>query len=144
MSKRTTSIALGLAGAFAVLMPALALWWPVGKPASDAAPAQITPISVAERPALTAIFGRKLFGSDVADTASSGPDLVGIVGRIDHDAVALIRDASGASRVLRIGESADGWTLSSLAPDAAFFTRGGEQKRVALSFDDESGAAGAE
>ena len=42
------------------------------------------------------------------------------------------RNADGSIRTLRIGESVDGWTLQSLAIDAAYFTRGGERVRVAL------------
>ncbi len=38
----------------------------------------------------------------------------------------------GATRTLKVGESVDGWTLASLAIDAAFFTRGAERVRVAL------------
>ncbi|MEI9851843.1 MAG: hypothetical protein WDN24_14560 [Sphingomonas sp.] len=53
-------------------------------------------------------------------------------GRIDRDAVALVRTAEGSSRTLPIGESVDGWRLESLAIDAAFFTRGRERVRVPL------------
>jgi hypothetical protein len=63
---------------------------------------------------------------------ADAPALVGVVGRLGEDAVALVRTAQGSTRALRIGESVDGWTLASLAIDAAFFTRGAQRVRVPL------------
>jgi hypothetical protein len=59
--------------------------------------------------------------------------LVGIVGRLDQDAVAMVRGRNGAMRTLRPGEGVDGWQLRSLAIDAAYFTRGTQSARVALA-----------
>lgn len=123
------------AGAFAVLMPA-ALLLPAGRGASAGQEPPSAPIGAAAPPPLRAVYERPLFAaaSDQADAALPGdaPQLVGIVGRLGDDAVALVRGADGATRTLRVGESVDGWQLASLSIDAAFFTRGGQQARVPL------------
>jgi hypothetical protein len=78
-------------------------------------------------------LSRTLFGSVEDDQApTDAPALVGIVGRIGQDAVAMVRLDDGGTRTLAIGESADGWTLESLAIDAAYFTRGLQRARVPL------------
>ena len=129
--------ALGLAGGFAVLMP-LALLVPRGNaPNQAAALASLSvPITAPPRPpALAAAYERSLFGSAAAEEAvlpGDAPALVGVVGRLGADAVALVRTAEGTTRALQIGESVDGWQLASLAIDAAFFTRGAQRVRVPL------------
>jgi hypothetical protein len=131
---REAKIALGATAAFAVAMP-LALLWPG---AEGSAP----PASVAERvvipppvPDIAAVYERPLFavaeGSEAAP--ADAPALVGIAGRLNRDAVAMVRLADGSSRSLGVGESVDGWRLESLAIDAAFFTRGRERVRVAMA-----------
>lgn len=137
MIPRAHWIALACAGAIAVGMPALLL--PAGPvpppPPPRAAPQPLGPPS---QPPLTVVFERSLFGrAEPAETRQDAPALVGIVGRLDRDAVAMVRGADGTTRTLRIGESVDGWTLASLAIDAAFFTRGGERVRVALPAADQ-------
>jgi hypothetical protein len=135
MSARRT--ALGLAGGFAVLMP-LALLVPRGnapnQPAAIASPS--TPLAApAAAPPLAAAYERSLFGAAEAEEAplpGDAPALVGVVGRLGADAVALVRTAEGTTRALQIGESVDGWQLASLAIDAAFFTRGAQRVRVPL------------
>ncbi|RZM11339.1 MAG: hypothetical protein EOP68_04065 [Sphingomonas sp.] len=62
--------------------------------------------------------------------------MLGIIGRLNDDAVALVRTADG-TRALKIGDSVDGWSLASLAADAAFFTRGAERVRVAMPAGEE-------
>lgn len=137
MSARRDRIAVGLAGGFAVLMPLLLLTGRVG-PATPAGPPQPAPVPLTANapPALAAAFERPLFGAPQAaeDSALPGdaPALVGIVGRLGADAVALVRTADGTTRALQIGESVDGWQLASLAIDAAFFTRGAQRVRVPL------------
>ncbi|MDF7777932.1 hypothetical protein P1X14_21935, partial [Sphingomonas sp. AOB5] len=87
------------------------------------------------RPALSSAFERTLFGAVPAETDSApqdAPALVGIVGRLDQDAVALVRTADGTSRTLAVGASVDGWKLESLSIDAGFFTRGTQRVRVPL------------
>lgn len=134
MIARPTLIAFTAAGAAAVLIP-LVLLMP-GKAAKAPAPAPApVPISAVAPPPLAAVYQRPLFGT-VAATESNAPadapSLTGIVGRLGNDAVALVRTAEGTTRALRIGDSVDGWTLASLAIDAAFFTRGAERVRVPL------------
>lgn len=135
MSARRT--ALGLAGGFAVLMP-LALLVPRGK-----APDKVIPVASpsaplappAAPPPLAATYERALFGSAAAEEAAvpgDAPTLVGVVGRLGADAVALVRTAEGTTRALQIGESVEGWQLAGLAIDAAFFTRGAQRVRVPL------------
>lgn len=134
MSARRDRIAVGLAGGFAVLMP-LSLLTVRGsaKPADPIAPAT-APLAVpAPGVALAAAYERPLF-AEAGDAAlpDDAPALVGIVGRLGADAVALVRTADGTTRALQVGESVDGWQLASLAIDAAFFTRGAQRVRVPL------------
>lgn len=131
---RPTLIAFTVAGAAAVAIP-LALLLP-GKAPKAAAPAPPpAPIAATATPPLAAVYQRQMFGILAAaenDAPADAPGLIGIVGRLGDDAVALVRTAEGTTRALRIGDSVDGWTLASLAIDAAFFTRGTERVRVAL------------
>ena len=126
--------ALGGAACFAVLMPAFLLL-PAKRP-SGAPEEAATPLEVRDPPVVGPLYERGLFGApaEQAEEALPGdaPALVGIVGRLGQDAVALVRTADGTSRTLRIGESVDGWQLASLAIDAAFFTRGAQRVRVPL------------
>ncbi|MDG2533975.1 hypothetical protein P6144_09985 [Sphingomonas sp. HITSZ_GF] len=128
-------VALGVVGAFAVAMPVvLLLPGAVGKkPAPAPRPA---PIGAGTMPVLARAYERPLFGTaEPAEAPSDAPQLVGIVGRLNVDAVALVKASDGATRTLRVGESVDGWSLASLAIDAAFFTRGGERVRVPLPIE---------
>jgi hypothetical protein len=132
---RRDRIVLGAAAAFAVAMPLVLLpAGPAPRPAPAGAPPQ--PLASEPQPPLAAAFARPLFGAPAGevseDLPADAPALVGIVGRLDQDAVALVRTADGTSRTLAIGESVDGWRLESLAIDAAFFTRGRERVRVPL------------
>lgn len=132
---RSELTAVGLAALVAAAMPALLLM----PRAAPSAPA-IRPAPLAVRAPgtpLAAIYGRALFGGadkveEESDTPADAPVLVGIVGRIGSDAVAMVRGGDGTGRTLKIGESVDGWTLESLAIDAAFFTRGGQRVRMPL------------
>lgn len=131
---RSCRIALGVAASFAVAMPAALL----GGDGDVRSPVVARPVRVVIPPAaprIAAIYERSLFapaeGSDAAP--ADAPALVGIAGRLNRDAVALVLLAEGKSRSIAIGESVDGWRLESLAIDAAFFTRGRERVRVAMS-----------
>jgi hypothetical protein len=122
-------------GAFALLMPAVLLL-PAGRGLGGAeSPAQ-PPLGAEAPPVLQAVYERPLFAApgEQAEMAlpDDAPQLVGIVGRLGADAVALVRGGDGATRTLRVGESVDGWQLASLAIDAAFFTRGAQRVRVPL------------
>ncbi|TGX54414.1 hypothetical protein E5A73_09060 [Sphingomonas gei] len=115
----------------------LVLLVPLGGPDEGAGPVpRSMPLAApAASPPLAAAYERSLFGAPAqAEDAAPGdaPELVGVVGRLGADAVALVRTADGATRALQIGESVDGWQLASLAIDAAFFTRGAQRVRVPL------------
>lgn len=75
------------------------------------------------RPLLTPVDGGEVVGA---------PELVGIAGRLNVDAVAMVRGADGGVRALKPGEGVDGWQLRSLSIDAAYFTRGSQEARVPL------------
>jgi hypothetical protein len=136
MIARRDAIALAAAGLFAVAMPMLLLR-PGATPAAEAPAPPPPPLAAPAPPPLAGAFQRPLFAAApdaaVGDTVpGDAPELIGIVGRLDQDAVALVRGADGTSRTLKIGESVDGWLLASLALDAAYFTRGAERRRVPL------------
>jgi len=141
MIARRDKIALGAALAFAIAMPAALL--PSGTvPQAPPPAAPQPPLSAPPQPTLAAAFARPLFaGAPAAALPQDAPALVGIVGRLDQDAVAMVQTSDGATRTLHIGESVDGWRLASLAIDAASFTRGSEQVRVPLPSGDESGTS---
>lgn len=129
------AIALAVAGAWAFGMP-LALLLPGKAAKAPALAAQPAPIGAGIMPPLARAYERPLFApAEPAQPAADAPQLVGIVGRLNVDAVALVKASDGATRTLRIGESVDGWSLASLAIDAAFFTRGRERVRVPLPIE---------
>jgi hypothetical protein len=124
------------AALIAAAMPALLLR-PTPKH-SAAAPAQPPLAAPSEAPPLAAAFTRPLFAASAGDTtaAPDAPALVGVVGRLNQDAVALVRTADGNTRTLAPGESVDGWRLESLAADAGYFTRGNQRARVPMPGED--------
>jgi hypothetical protein len=138
MTGRREIWALGGAAAVALLMPVLLLMPgdAAKTPPREQAP---VPLNATTAAALAAVYERPLFGAaPAAEEAVPGdaPALIGIVGRLGEDAVALVRTVEGTTRALRIGESVDGWRLASLAIDAAFFARGAERVRVPLPLTD--------
>lgn len=144
MIARRDLLALAGAASAAVGMPLLLLRpGPAPQPAAASRPAP--PLAAPEQPVLASAFERPLFAPStdpqlIDSRPGDAPELIGIVGRIDRDAVALVRTADGTSRTIRIGESVDGWRLASLALDAAFFTRGSERARVPLPAGDAAPA----
>lgn len=132
---RSEILALALAGVVALAMPLLALRGGAEQVEPAVAPALLAPPAP---PTLGALAGRALFSGGSTPVAADiplpadAPQLVGIVGRIGSDAVAMVRTGAGASRTLAVGESVDGWRLESLAIDAGYFTRGTERLRVPL------------
>lgn len=130
---RQDGIALGMAAMFAVAMPVVLLW-PGSEPAAPARPAIERPVIPPPVSEIAAVYERPVFAvaEGGEETPADAPALVGIAGRLNKDAVALVRLADGNSRTLSVGESVDGWRLESLAIDAAFFTRGRERVRVAM------------
>ena len=128
---RGQRIAIGAAGGLPPAVPVLLPW--AGGAQGGRAP--VPPIAD-----IAAIYERPLLAPAEADDAApaDAPALIGIAGRINRDAVALVRLADGGSRSLALGESVEGWRLESLAADAAFFTRGRERVRVAMSAGDDA------
>ncbi|WP_315764258.1 hypothetical protein [Sphingomonas sp. Y38-1Y] len=117
-------IALGL--------PALLLGTRMGG-AADVMVEPAEPIEFRTPPPLAAALERPLFeGEGAAPLPADAPELIGIAGRLDRDAVAMVRGRDGTVRTLKPGEGIDGWQLRSLAIDAAYFTRGGQSARVAM------------
>ena len=136
---RESGIALGVAAMFAVAMPVLLLW-PDSRstaPVPAAAERAVIPPPVS---AIAAIYERPVFAvaEGGEEAPADAPALVGIAGRLNKDAVAMVRLADGSARSLSVGESVDGWRLESLAIDAAFFTRGRERVRVAMATPEAS------
>lgn len=126
---------LSIAAAALVMLAVPALLLGFGSEPIARAPAPLPLLAPREAPPVTAAYRRDLFGAGqtdaTADVPSDAPDLTGIVGRIGQDAVALVR-TGGVTRTIAVGEAVDGWTLESLAIDAAYFTRGGQKVRVPL------------
>ncbi len=113
--------------------------WLLREPAQTAAPSRApTPLAApATPPPLRAAFARTLFAPPPADALpDDAPQLLGVVGRLGRDAVALVRGSEG-TRTLSPGDSIDGWQLRSLAIDAAYFTRGGQSARVPMPGSDD-------
>ncbi|MGB3738700.1 MAG: hypothetical protein WA948_05035 [Pontixanthobacter sp.] len=65
------------------------------------------------------------------DAAGPEPRLIGIAGRLPDDAEVLLRMADGRTTSLRIGESANGWRLVSIASDRAVFSD--RERRIVLT-----------
>ncbi|MES2338864.1 MAG: hypothetical protein V4537_12280 [Pseudomonadota bacterium] len=118
--------------------PALLLGFGAEPVAREVAPVPLLVPRAA--PPVTAAYARDLFGGGSATSSedavpADAPALAGIVGRIGQDAVAMVRTGD-TTRTIAVGESVDGWTLESLAIDAAYFTRGGQRARVPLPAGD--------
>lgn len=133
---RAERTAIAVAALVALAVPMLVVG--IGRdpvPVTPSAPALLAaPLAAAG----TTVYKRDLFGgggdavSEDAPTPEDAPELAGIVGRIGADAVAMVRTADGRTRTIAVGDGVDGWTLESLAIDAAYFTRGGQKARVPL------------
>lgn len=107
-----------------------------GRPAATA-PADQPLAAPATPPPLRAAFAHTLFAPPAAGALpEDAPILLGVVGRLGRDAVALVRGTAG-TRTLSPGDSVDGWQLRSLAIDAAYFTRGGQTARVPMPGTDD-------
>lgn len=134
MEKPYAGIPLLIATALvAIALPALIIWQtrsPVDRRLERGQ--TVVPSSVP-----TVVGSRRLFLDPIdpadAPEAEDAPKLVGIAGRLPDQAIAMVRMADGGTKVLAPGESHDGWTLTSLAPDAALFTRGKRRVRSFLA-----------
>ncbi|KZE09202.1 MULTISPECIES: hypothetical protein [Sphingomonas] len=113
--------------------------WLLREPAPTASPTNaLAPLAApAPPPPLRAAFARTLFAPPATDALPADtPELLGVVGRLGRDAVAMVRGSDG-TRTLSPGDSIDGWQLRSLAIDAAYFTRGGQSARVPMPGSDD-------
>ena len=132
-------MALGGGGAVAVLMPVLLLM-PAAVPIQPQPVIAAQPLAPPPLPAPAALYRRTLFGTGTEPASpADAPQLLGIAGRIDADAVAMVRTADGQTRSLRPGESVDGWRLEAIAADAASFARGTETARVVVGGTSDDG-----
>lgn len=116
----------------AALMLGVLLLWP-STPAPQLA-GDTGPIEP-RTPAIGPELERRLFLDPIDPDSAPPPDaplLAGIAGRLPDDAVAMVRDADGRTRIVAIGQSHRGWRLESLSGDAALFRRGMQQVRIAL------------
>jgi len=138
---RTERRVLTAAGLVSAIVPLIALY-PYALELRPGARPAVGTIVPPPLPAPARVFERTLFAAAEGDAApADAPVLTGIAGRLNRDAVALVRIADGSARTLAVGESVDGWRLESLAIDAAFFTRGRERVRVAMQGEGDDGAA---
>ncbi|MGN7159305.1 hypothetical protein [Sphingomonas sp. SAFR-052] len=128
----------GLIAAAVLVVLTLPPWLLRDTDTGGASPPNVAPLAApATPPPLRAAFARTLFAPPAADALpDDAPVLLGVVGRLDRDAVALVRGAEG-TRSLSPGDSIDGWQLRSLAIDAAYFTRGGQTTRVPMPGNDD-------
>lgn len=132
---RSETLALAGAGLVALAMPLLLLTREASVAAVETPAPLPAPPAPPAPPVLARVYSRALLGGGDAEASAvsaDAPELAGIVGRIGSDAVAMVRGADDKIRTLAVGEGVDGWTLESLAIDAAFFTRGGQKVRVPL------------
>ena len=139
--RRIEKGALALAAIAAVLVPALVIF---GGDAQERAKPEarfLRPGRIKALPQIATIPDRPLFAPVLSPqdaVPADAPELLGIAGRINADAVAFVRGSTGESRTLKPGDSVDGWRLVSLAADAAFFARGRDQVRVTIPTGDAS------
>lgn len=133
IARRSDIAIVAGAGLFAVLLPVWLLWPRALPPSGVDKPALVQPRPV---PDPDAIGQRQLFagGGDVggASLPSDAPELIGIVGRPPHDAIALVRTPEGRSKSIAPGESYAGWRLEAVSAEAALFSRGALQIRVPM------------
>lgn len=122
------------AAGLAVTAPVLVLHDWGARPASSEATA--APAIAAPEPAPELRLDRALFATEpvaeAEDPSADRPVLVGVVGRLPDDAVALVRTPDGDTRSLAVGQDEAGWTLEALDVDGARFRRDGERLRLAL------------
>ena len=121
-----------------VLSAALIAWTatPRHQPAGLRAPLSVTPISTQHiaTPPKSLRRGTRS-GTSPVPHQKDGPHLVGIVGRLPGNALALIRARDGTHAVA-VGGSYHDWRLVELSPTEAVFEREGERTAVDLPSDD--------
>lgn len=125
----------GLAVALAFALPGWLLYR--AQPALPTLPAPgetVLPVAAPD-----AVPSRRLFLDPLSPAlttqAEDAPQLVGIVGRLPDNAIAMVRSEDGRTATLSPGQSHEGWTLVSLSPDAALFAKGARRVRSFLAAD---------
>jgi len=120
--------------ATAALVLVALIWWSSGSRtppevsnAKPIVPRQLPSDLDLERP----LFQEPAY-PDGAVPPPDAPVLAGIAGRLPHDAIAMIRQDDGTTKIVAIGQGHRGWRLESLSADAALFTRGARRVRVAM------------
>ena len=105
---------------------------------ATAANAPMAPLAIPmdDIAAIPPFFGAVETGRDDGMEAAIGaagpePRLIGIAGRLPDDAEVLLRMPDGGTTSLRIGESANGWRLVSIAADRAVFAD--RERRIVLT-----------
>jgi hypothetical protein len=120
-------------GGVALAIPAVLIGGVLSIAGNDVHTPEAAPIEWRPPMPLAVALNRPLFAVAEAQAApADAPEVLGIAGRLDVDAVAMVRDRAGGVRTIRPGEGVDGWQLRSLSIDTAYFTRGTQQARVPL------------
>lgn len=132
------SRALAMVAIASIIVPAMILWPRQSTQRSARVNVgTITPSPIPGEPATPRSLFLTPLASLNASVPADSPVLTGIAGRLPHDAIAMIRNDNGTTRVLAIGQTHQGWRLESLSSDAALFSRGSRKIRVALPTNDD-------
>ena len=83
-------------------------------------------------PAASAFLPAFAASSTEPDVRSDVPALIGIVGRVPGDVVAMLRLGTGRVVTLRTGDTADGWSVREIASDRVRIERRGRQRTIVL------------
>jgi hypothetical protein len=126
----------GLAAALALAVPAWLLYR--AQPALPSLPAPgetVLPVTAPDAEPSRRLFLDPLSPAQAAQ-AEDAPQLVGVVGRLPDNAIAMVRSRDGKTATLAPGQSHEGWTLLTLSTDAALFAKGDRRVRSFLAADD--------
>lgn len=131
---RAQLAALGVVLAGAVIVPPLLLALAQPHQGVTKRSLALAPLAVPSPVEVGAVYERALFAAVAQGDAPPAdvPQLIGVVGRLGADAVALVRAQDGTTHSLAPGQGVDGWRLVSLSPDAAYFARGNRRARLAI------------
>ena len=154
--KRTSQpeIMIGASGLLALAIPTVLLW-PSAVPETPAPPMHMTRLV---SPAMLALRGAALdaplfapererlveAGTEVAEASMPAappapPILVGTIAGIGRSSIALIKNASGETTTVNIGDEVDGWRLLAIGNGTATLEQGGDRQTIALNFSNKEG-----
>jgi hypothetical protein len=126
----------GLAAALALTVPAWLLYRVQPSLPSLPAPGEtVLPVTAPDAEPERRLFLDPLSPA-LAVQAEDAPQLVGVVGRLPDNAIAMVRSRDGKTATLAPGQSHEGWTLVTLSPDAALFAKGERRVRSFLAAGD--------